>query len=206
MYITESTGSFETTPAGAFVARCYRLIDLGTQVVTWQGESKEQHKISIGWELPTELMLDGRPFSAHETYTWSFHEKAKLRGALESWRGRKFGEADFNGPNRFDTRMLLGMACLLTIIHEEGKTGGVWARVAGISPLPRGMEVPPAVNEPLYLSLLPDRWDAATFSKLSSKMQEKIKLSPEYHRLHATKWRTPDPIENILDDEIPFGR
>lgn len=39
---------FEITPAGSFVAICYRVIDLGTQLVEYKSESKKQHKIMLG--------------------------------------------------------------------------------------------------------------------------------------------------------------
>jgi hypothetical protein len=46
------TSEFELTPAGTHIGRCYRVVDLGTQLVEFQGEHKKQHKIMISWELP----------------------------------------------------------------------------------------------------------------------------------------------------------
>jgi len=48
---TKSAGSFEPVPQGQYVARCYRMIDLGTQENEWQGEKYTSHKIMIWWEL-----------------------------------------------------------------------------------------------------------------------------------------------------------
>ena len=50
---------FELTPAGSHVAVCYRIVDLGTQLIEYNGETKKQHKIMVGWELSNEFMQTG---------------------------------------------------------------------------------------------------------------------------------------------------
>ena len=40
-------GDYKPAPAGNHIARCVQVIDLGTQVVEYQGESKQQHKVGI---------------------------------------------------------------------------------------------------------------------------------------------------------------
>src|SRR5271168_3727728 len=91
-------GNFELTPAGTFLALCYRFIDRGTQISEFMGEKKTRREVMISWELVGEVMSDGRPFSASKTYTLSMHEKATLRKDLEAWRGKAFVDADFEGP------------------------------------------------------------------------------------------------------------
>ena len=44
-------GNYKRVPSGAFIGRCYSLIDLGTQRSDGQYGIKDQHKIQIGWEL-----------------------------------------------------------------------------------------------------------------------------------------------------------
>ena len=44
-------GDFKLVPPGLHLARCYRIVDLGTQQIEYMGETKFQRKISIGWEL-----------------------------------------------------------------------------------------------------------------------------------------------------------
>jgi hypothetical protein len=80
-------GNFENPEPGSYAAVCIRMIDLGTQEVTWQGATKLQHKIKIVWEL-SETMKDGRPFLAMRDFTVSLHEKSGLRQFLAGWRGR----------------------------------------------------------------------------------------------------------------------
>jgi len=76
-------GDFELAPAGAQLAICIRLIDLGTQQTEFKGERKLQRKIMIGWELPFEKTKKGEPFIHYKRYTLSSHEKSTLRKHLE---------------------------------------------------------------------------------------------------------------------------
>ena len=179
-------GNFEQTPAGTFMARCHRFIDLGSHEQTYQGESKGLKRlVMIGFELPTELMEDGRPFTIHKRYTWSTHEKANMRKDLESWRGAKFNDSDF-GPGGFDVRNLLGVPATLTIVHSEGD-GKNYSNIASIGKAMKGMSIPPAINQPVYLSLESDMFDREVFEGLSDKLKAFIAESPEYGRLFGAK-------------------
>lgn len=175
-------GNFELVPAGTFMARCYRFIDLGSHEQTFNGESKGLKRlVMIGFELPTEMMADDRPFSIHKRYTWSTHEKATMRKDLESWRGAKFNDSDF-GPGGFDVRNLLGVPCTLTIVHNE-KGNETFANIASIGKAMKGVTVPNAINKPAYLSLEHTEFDREVFNGLSEKLQKFIAESPEYQSL-----------------------
>lgn len=183
MYLPKSEGgNFELTPAGTFVSRCYRFIDLGSHEQNFQGESKGMRRlVMIGFELPTELMADGRPFSIHKRYTFSTHEKATFRKDLESWRGRKFEDSDF-GPGGFDVRNLIGVPCTLTIVHSE-KGNDTYANIASIGKAMKGIETPAQVNPSVYFTLERDGFDAAVMDSLSDKLKEFIRDTPEYRNL-----------------------
>jgi hypothetical protein len=190
---------------GTHPAICYRVIDLGTQHSSYKGGEKEQHKVMLSWELKGDdtLMEDGSPMSIHQRYTWSMFDRAVLRQHLESWRGSRFTDADF-GPGGFDVRKLLGVPCLLGIVHEE-RNGRTYANVRGISRMPKGMSAGSLVNEPIYLWLSPEGWNQATFEKLSDHIQATIKKSPEYLKLMAQPQSRPEaPAAAFVDDEIPF--
>src|SRR5260221_10547348 len=140
---------FESPPAGTHLAVCYRVIDLGTQDSSYNGQQKRQHKVLVSWELPDEKMADGRPFTISQRYTWSMSEKAALRRDLESWRGKPFSDADF-GDQGFDIRKLLGVGCLLTIVHTA-KNGKTYANITSIARLMKGMSTPNSINPHAYL-------------------------------------------------------
>jgi hypothetical protein len=210
MHLPEPTGGsdFERVPAGTHLAVCYRFIDLGTQESFWKGEPRHYRKVLLSWELPHELMktgeLAGKPFTFHQRYTWSMSEKAVLRQHLEAWRGRAFANSDF-GPGGFNIKNVIGKACLLNLI-DEPKDGKVYTNLSGISPLMKGMETPKLINESLYLALTKDDFEALEFDRLSDRLKETIRLSPEYDALMNPKTATSAPAREMadLDDEIPF--
>lgn len=185
-------GNFTPPPSGTFPAICFRLIDLGTQETIYQGEKKHQHKIMLSWEIadPETKMEDGRPFTISQRYTLSMHEKATLRKHLESWRGKTFVESDF-GPGGFDMKNILGKPCFLPIVHTT-KGENTYANISGVMSIPRSYPIGQAVNELVYLSLEPDRFDSATLAKLSEKLQETIRSSPEYKHLMLKGRGQPD--------------
>lgn len=198
------SGSFELSPAGTFTAICYRFIDRGTQKSEYMGEAKTRREVMLTWELCNEFMTDGRPFSASKTYTWSMHEKATLRKDLEAWRGRNFTDDDFDGPNAFNTKKLIGAPCTLTITHETKPNGNTYAKVTSIGKVIKGMAVPEMINSPVYLALVREEFEPTAFAGLSDKLREIIGASPEYIGLMADSRQHDDPGGHNPDDDIPF--
>ena len=197
-------GDFTPPPSGTHLAICFRVIDLGTQKVEWQGQAKLQHKVLVSWELPNEPMDDGRPFSISQRYTFSSSEKARLRQDLEGWRGKRFTEADF-GPGGFDIKNILGKACLLSIVHKD-KDGKTYANIQSVSALPKGMEVPKPINGAIYFSLERERFDRAILDGLSTNLQAIITGSPEYKALLEPVTAEQQSYEPLREDfeEAPF--
>jgi hypothetical protein len=194
-------GNYTPAPAGAHVARCYRIVDLGTQETTFKGDTKLSHQIMISWELPGSPMDDGKPFTISQRFTASLSEKAKLRAVLESWRGRKFTPTELAG---FDLQNILGKPCMINIVHVD-KADRTYANIASVMQVPGGMVVPPQVNDSVFFSL--ESFDADVFSSLSDSTQETIKKAPEY--MDAVKGKsaqvaTSDGGIDTLDDDIPF--
>lgn len=187
---------FELAPEGAIVGRCYKVIDLGThEDEKWQ---KTSHLVQISWELPGKLMRDGRPFSVSKRYTLSVHEKSRLRQDLESWYGRKFDEGQLKKAGGFDLKKLIGKAGLLNIMHSEDMK---FANVASITPLPDGLQCPPAVNPPFVFDVDAD-WDGPKREQLSPKQREFIALCRELNPV------TPESTgKRLIDDDsdIPFN-
>jgi hypothetical protein len=168
---TSGGGDFELTPEGQYVARCYRIIDLGTQTSTGAFGTKEQHKVMIAWELLDDpKMDDNRPYTVSQWYTVSLHEKAKLRADLESWRGKKFTPEELEG---FDLGNVLGTYCMIQVVHsDDGKYANVQTIMAykGDKPKP--------VNENVVFDI--DNPDMDVFNSLSDNMKGKIMQSPEW--------------------------
>lgn len=169
-------GDYKQLPAGTHLARCVRIIDLGTQTSTYKGETKTRRQLMFTWEIPGELMDDGRPFTASKFYTASLSEKANLRKDLESWRGKAFAESDLVG---FDLTKILNAVCMLSIVEgDNGKT-----KVNGVMAAPKGTSLPLATNEVYSFDL--DVWDQDTFNKLSDGVKRMVMESAEYKQMMA---------------------
>ena len=174
---------------GSYSATCYRLIDLGTQESNYQGEKKYARKVMIGFELDEE-MEDGKPFVVATTMTVSLHEKATLRKFLSGWRGRDFTPEELLG---FDPHKLIGAPCLLSLVQK-----GDYVNVDTASKLPKGMNPHKLVNDTIFFSL--DEFNQEAFDKLSDKLKEKIKASPEFQNRGSLDSIKSDNI----DDDIAF--
>lgn len=198
----ETGGDFELVPAGTFAATCYRVIDLGTQQVEWQGKVKNQKKVMLSWEMTDEKMTDGRPFAMHQRYTLSSSDKSALRRDLESWRGRPFTEEELG---KFDISNLLGKACLLGIVHEP-KNGKTYANLSSILRLPKGMTATPAINNLVQFDL--SNFDKAVYESLSDSLRAVIAKSPEYQELmgahRISEIADELPRDDAPDPNIPF--
>ncbi len=206
-------GDFTPAPAGNHVARCYSVLDLGTQhsdAFTWEGSAipeSDRPQILMIWELPNETIeVEGvmQPVVTSHFYNMFFNDKARLRKDLESWRGRQFTQEELQG---FDISNVIGKPCMLNITHNErGK-----AKITSVAAMPKGMEAPAQVNESLLFTL--DNYDQATFDRISDGIQNIIKKSPEWQAINAPNegfraTGSADPTNptdpGFDDDSIPF--
>ena len=186
---SSSGTDFAQAPVGTHVARCIKVIDIGTQKGEYKGAPTFKRQCIISFELPTELMDDGKPFIVSRFYTASLSERSNLRHHLEMWRGRAFTKEELLG---FDSSNILGKPCMLTIMHtEKGK-----ARIESITSLPKGMQCPPQFNKSVIFSL--DEFVPEVYESLSDGLKRMIELSPEYAHI-----RNPAPHGPMHDDDSP---
>lgn len=194
-------GDFPQAPTGTHVARCFRLIDLGTQHGEYQGMPNTRNQVLVSWELPSEVMEDGKPFAVSSFYTNSLSEKATMRHHLEAWRGKAFSEDE---EKSFDLMNVLGKPCMVTVVlNEKGK-----AKVSAVSGLPKGFQCPPQVNP--SSSFWIDEWNDEEFAKIPKGIQDIIKKSDEYRiktgelvKKTNGNGKAPSTFDG-LDDDIPF--
>ena len=205
-------GNFKRVPPGAYIGRCYSLVDLGTQLTTGQYGSKLQHKLRIGWELfgedengePLTIDVDGKmmPLTITKGYTVSLHEKAGLRRDLAAWRGKDFTDEEAKG---FDVQKLIGAYCMVNVTTSE-TNGKVYSNVAGLTPLPGALKnaKPAPVHAPQVFDL--DKPDMEVFATFHEKLQEAIKKSPEWakHAKASGSGFDDMPSDSFMDEEIPF--
>lgn len=197
---TGGGGDFKPVPAGNHVGVCSMVVGLGKQRIqsAMYGESVKP-QIYVAWELPHEIIewtdKDGNtrtgPMRIGKTYTLSLHENAALRGDLESWRGRAFTEEE---RKRFDVNTLAGVAAMVNVLHAE-KNGKTYANVAGVTPLPKGMDRPTPSDAALIYDEDENRQN---YDHLPEWLQKKIdaQVKDEPQRLPA--------YAGDLDDDVPF--
>lgn len=200
---TKPEGNFKKVEPGNYVARCYKMIEIGTVTETFEGKPKRQKKVQLTWELPTELEVfdeekGQEPYSVSKTYTLSMHEKATLRKDLESWRGKGFTEIE---AAKFDITKLLGVPCMLNIIHKPGRVDPTktYVEISSISSVPKGLGCPNPINPSIVLSY--DDWKPEVFEGLSEHLKEKIRSSEEYQQMNAA---SPEPVEAASD--LPWDK
>lgn len=202
-------GTTEIPPAGSSPAVLVAIIDLGTHTEAgFQGKaSREVHKIYLVWELTAEKKsastqnhVIARDFNA------SFNEKANLRIWIEKWFAKPIPEGQ-----EFDLTKLLGKKCLLTISHKEAaQSGRTFAKLEGISPVPKGLPVPDPQNDLISWEIgtgdpIPDQdWLPFIYGE---PVADVIKRSHEWvdkALANAPTHETVPPAESENADEIPF--
>lgn len=207
-YIEDTPKEFEICPPGIHLARCYSVVDLGTQKNEYMGQVKFLRKIRISWEIHGTdengqpiRMKDGRPFGVFDDYTYSWSPKSNLRVDLQSWRNKPFSEEE---TRRFDLGKLLDQFCMLNIIEHKSKTGRIYANINGITPVPNVMKqagLPNGVN-PTKLFYLRQP-DMQVFEGLPEYVKNKIMSSPEWAKLNLKPVGQEFSNEPV-DSDIPF--
>lgn len=204
---SSNSSDYKPIDAGTYVARCYSMVQVGTIAQEYMGETKELNKVRITWELPTELKTyeDGeKPLTVSKEFTLSLHEKANLRKFLESWRGKEFSDEE---AKKFNISKLIGIPCMISVIHKTSKQGKAYADISSVSALPKGLECPPQINKSFEFSFTP--YEQNKFDSLPDWLKDKIKTSKEYKLLHEPNHSELDPPEDIddsleTDDGLPF--
>ncbi len=203
----ESEVKFELVPAGNHVARCYSMIEIGTEESEFQGKKKSLYRVRVTWELPNEKKVfdpakGEQPFSISKDYTLSMFDQANLRHDLESWRGKAFTEEE---AKSFDITKLIGVPCLLNVVHTVSQKGGTYSKISGVTPLIKGMTCPAQINPSFVFSY--DTWSDQKFAGLSEYIRKRIEATPEFKkRLEAPVIDPPDNLFESDDktDDLPF--
>ena len=199
---SKGEGSFELVPTGTHLAICTTVVNLGPQESPWGIKNKHY----IGFEVPSVRVSWTKDKVDHEgpaiigsRYTSSLSPKAILRGHLESWRGKAFSEAELDG---FDLQNLLGVPCLISVVHTDD---GKYANIASIMGIPAGMTVPDQEGDTLKYDET-DATAAADLGKLPEWMQKLINAGA--HEVYTPPPESENPApqgqHTDFDDSIPF--
>ena len=163
---------------GVYMGICMGVIDLGEQYS--ELFKKYSNKIQFVFEFPTETVeVDGKqePRQLSKEFTISASKKASLRSFLSAWNGKNYSDEEFAEVELFDQ---LGKACMVNVVLSEN---GEYSNIESVMPLIKGMPVPESHTEHIRWDM--DAWDDEVFGKLPEWVQEKIKKSTQYQKLHA---------------------
>jgi len=211
---TSSSGEFRQVPAGLHLARCYRIVDIGTQRTEYDGVEKLQRRLSLFWELHGKdddgeslVTEKGEPLAIFKNYTRSWHEKSSLRIDLQSWRNKPFTDEEMD---KFDISNILGTWCMVTVIQRPGKNGKMYSNVGSISPVPSIIKqagLPDGVNPLKEFDL--DSPDLALFETFGKGLKARIETSPQWRAIQGKK-SAPTPVNasssgfDDMEDDLPF--
>ena len=195
-------------PEGTHLARCYRIVDLGTQESTYLGQVKTQRKVMIHFEVHGDdengfalITRAGEPMSISKNYTLSIGEQSRLREDLVSWRGKAFTPEELKG---FELKNLLGAWGMISVIKTISENGKEYFNIKAITPVPVVMKkngMPQHFNEAKIFSI--DNPDMELFATFSDYLRAKIEGSPEWRRRNKSVAYTGGGVED-LDEDLPF--
>ena len=212
---SESSGNFIPVPTGMHLARCYRIVDLGTQKSEYMGNVKQLHKMMLQFEVhgedaegnPTNT-AKGDPMTVSKNFTVTLAEKSTLRKDLQSWRGRDFTPDELRG---FELKNVLGQWAMITVVETENN-GNTYTNISNINPVPAAIKkngLPEGKNELKIFSI--DEPDMDLFESFSDNLKNKIRQSPEWDRLYgsaepvSTSSNVAKPANfDDLEDDLPF--
>jgi hypothetical protein len=206
-------GEFTPVPQGMHLARCYRVIDLGTQETTYLGTVKHLPKVMLQFEVHGEddegkaiVTAKNEPMSISKNFTLSLAEKATLRKDLQTWRGREFTADELRG---FELKNVLGAWAMVSVIKAMGNNGKEYTNIAAIMSVPPAIKkagMPEGHNDLKMFSI--DEPDMVLFEGFSNGLKEKIGKSPEWQARGGTSApalsKAPSSGFDDMDDDIPF--
>lgn len=208
-------GGFTPVPPGMHLARCYRIVDLGTQQSEYMGVTKNLPKLMMQWEVHSEddlgnplVTSKGEPMTISKNYTVSLSENSTLRKDLISWRGRDFTPEELKG---FELGNVLGHWAMISVSRSVGNNGKEYTNINTINPVPANIKkqgLPEAYNS-TQMFVLNDP-DMSIWETLSDGLKTKIEKSPEWqsrqvtHTAKSIQPVRPEAKVDEFEDDIPF--
>jgi hypothetical protein len=191
------------------LARCYRIVDLGTQKSEFQGQIKYLQKVMLQFEVHGEdekgkalVTSKGDPLSISKNYTLSLAEKATLRKDLQTWRGVAFTPDQLRG---FELKNILGQWAMLSVAKDVGNNGKEYTNIMSVNPVPVAIKragLPEGINKTAMFTIMNPDMDL--FETFSNNLKEKIKASPEWESNSKREVAKSGSGFDDLDGDIPF--
>lgn len=218
--------------SGTHLARCVGISYIGSvDTKSFNDPTKivSRHKILMTFELSNqtytykkdEKEITGRKDVTTE-YTFSYH-KSNLKRDIESWIGRPLTEEEIEGDHSYDLKSLLNKECFINVSLNETKAGKTYNKVNSVIQVPKGMDVPPAVNILGMFNIydypsVEKLRESEAYKKMNGYVKFKLNSSNEYKQLlkisadaavaaKPASGTTPSGTEQSSekgDDDLPF--
>jgi len=167
-------------PQGSHVARVVNISHIGTLEKEIQGKAKMQDTVRVTFELCDEKQSfkegeEEKPFVISKESTLSMFSLSFLRKLAEAITKTSIPD---DVADSFDITELLGGECLLNVKHIKLPNGDTIARVADVTPLPKGMEAPKVFNTPKFFDV-----NTATMEEIGELpefLRKKVYITPEF--------------------------
>ena len=210
----EGESSFTPVPPGMHLARCYRVVDLGTQKSEYLGTVKHLPKVMLQFEVHGEdeagkpiVTAKNEPMTISKNFTLSLAEKATLRKDLQTWRGREFSPDELRG---FELKNVLGAWAMISVIKTTGNNGKEYTNIAAIMQVPPQVKkagLPEGHNKLGIFSI--EEPDMEMFETFSDGLKQKIQGSPEWQAREGQEYAKNESASKSsgfddLDDDSPF--
>jgi hypothetical protein len=137
-----SGGGYAPCPPGNWPGAVAALIDLGWQSHNFAGDVRESHDVYVVFEVEVETDGAVERFHVARSYRWSMHAKSALRGLVTRLLGSISDDDEVNVDD------VLGKGCLVEVVNEESRNGRPYAKIAGVTALPRGMKTLELTHRP----------------------------------------------------------
>lgn len=175
--VKQSSGSSAPLlEAGTYPARVVQIVDLGLQANTFDPAKPPRQKVRVTYELVSEFLLDDEG-NEDETKPRLIGEAFFLShiGNEKGTSTQRIKAYDPKNETGGDLTRCVGSACMLTIVHQQpkDKTKNPYAKVATVTPPPKGFPIPEAQN-PAVVFLL-DEPDLEVYNTLIDFVKEDIK-------------------------------
>lgn len=165
-------------PAGQYLAICVGVYDLGEQYS--EKFKNYSPKLMITFDIPSvTIEVEGKmePRQLSREFTISGKSNSNLRAFISSWNGVQYSDEAFG---EFDPLTQVGKPAMINVLLNET---GEYANIDTIMPLFPGLPTPTTATPMMSWDM--DKWDDNLFNQLPVWVQEKIKKSTQYQKLHA---------------------
>lgn len=155
---------------GNTIVRCFKLVDVGTQIGMYDFKPTRNEKIIAYYEMP-----DGKVIT--KIYTKSLHTLATLRKDLESWKGTPFSQAELAD---FDLTWMLNRYCRVSV-RSAGHANFGRVSVENFTALDENEDRPKPIHEVALFDL--DKPDAKLYATFNQGVRNMIEKSEEWPRV-----------------------